>query len=52
MGADTVIWCSDGDRTIQVRTAGDRAAAPGDRMALALDPSRVSVFATDTGIRL
>ena len=52
MGADTVIWCSDGERTVQVRTAGDRAASPGDRMALAVDPSRISVFATDTGIRL
>ena len=29
MGADTVIWCSDGERTVQVRTPGDRTATPG-----------------------
>ena len=52
MGADTVIWCSDGERTVQVRTAGDRTASPGDRMTLAVDPNRISLFATDTGLRL
>jgi multiple sugar transport system ATP-binding protein len=51
MGADTVIWCSDGDRSIQVRTGGDWTATPGDRLALAIDPRRVSIFA-DTGERL
>jgi multiple sugar transport system ATP-binding protein len=51
MGADTVIWCSDGDRSVQVRTGGDRTATPGDRLALGVDPRRVSIFA-DTGERL
>ena len=49
MGADTVIWCSDGDDTLQVRTSGNRKAAPGERMALGLDPAQVSLFATETG---
>jgi len=52
MGADTVIWCSDGERTVQVRTGGDRQTMPGDRLCLALDPNRISVFAADTGRRL
>jgi multiple sugar transport system ATP-binding protein len=52
MGADTVIWCSDGDRSVQVRTGGEWTATPGDRLALGLDPRRVSLFATDTGQRL
>jgi multiple sugar transport system ATP-binding protein len=52
MGADTVIWCSDGSRTVQVRTGGDRTAAPGDRVALGLDGRRVSLFAADSGQRL
>jgi multiple sugar transport system ATP-binding protein len=52
MGADTVIWCSDGDDTLQVRTSGNRKAAPGERLALGLDPAQVSLFATETGHRL
>ncbi|MFZ1425374.1 MAG: ABC transporter ATP-binding protein [Geminicoccaceae bacterium] len=52
MGADTVIWCSDGERTVQVRTGGDQQAVPGDQLSLTLDPNRISVFATDTGVRL
>jgi multiple sugar transport system ATP-binding protein len=52
MGADTVIWCSDGDRSIQVRTSGDRMPTPGDRLALGVDPRRVSIFAAYTGERL
>ena len=52
MGADTVIWCSDGERSIQVRTGGDQTAIPGGRLALGVDPRRVSIFAADTGERL
>ncbi|HEX2553486.1 MAG TPA: ABC transporter ATP-binding protein [Microvirga sp.] len=52
MGADTVIWCSDGISTIQVRTGGNRKAVPGERLALGVDPAEVSLFAADTGDRL
>jgi len=52
MGADTVIWCSDGTETLQVRTGGTRKATPGDRLALGLDPKQVSLFAQDSGDRL
>ena len=52
MGADTVIWCSDGERTVQVRAGGDQWAVPGEQQSLTLDPTRISVFATDTGLRL
>ena len=52
MGADTVIWCSDGDRDASGPHGGTRKATPGDRLALGLDPSQVSLFAQDTGDRL
>ncbi|MFL5203765.1 MAG: ABC transporter ATP-binding protein [Microvirga sp.] len=52
MGADTVIWCSDGGGSVQVRTTGSRKAAPGDNLTLHVDPSQVSLFSTETGERL
>jgi multiple sugar transport system ATP-binding protein len=52
MGADTVIWCSDGLGSIQVRTTGSRKAVPGDNLTLNVDPSQVSLFAADSGERL
>jgi multiple sugar transport system ATP-binding protein len=52
MGADTVIWCSDGGEPIQVRTSGTRKVAPGERLALSLDPAQVSLFAAGSGDRL
>jgi multiple sugar transport system ATP-binding protein len=52
MGADTVVWCSDGTSTLQVRTGGNRRVAPGDRLALGVDPAAVSLFAAETGDRL
>jgi multiple sugar transport system ATP-binding protein len=52
MGADTVIWCSDGHETVQVRTSGNAKAAPGERMALGIDPSQVSLFEPQSGDRL
>ena len=52
MGADTVVWCSDGASTLQVRTGGNRRVAPGDRLALGVDPAAVSLFAAETGDRL
>ncbi|MFL5157297.1 MAG: ABC transporter ATP-binding protein, partial [Microvirga sp.] len=52
MGADTVIWCSDGGGSVQVRTTGSRKAAPGDNLTLHVDPSQVSLFSAETGERL
>jgi multiple sugar transport system ATP-binding protein len=52
MGADTVIWCSDGVGSVQVRTAGSRRATPGENMTLHIDPSQVSLFAANSGERL
>jgi multiple sugar transport system ATP-binding protein len=52
MGADTVVWCSDGTTTVQVRTAGNRRLVPGEKLALSLDPAHASVFLADTGDRL
>ena len=52
MGADMVIWCSDPDGTLQVRTSGNRKAAPGDALSLAINPAEVSLFAAESGERL
>jgi multiple sugar transport system ATP-binding protein len=51
MGADNLIWCADGDLTLEVRVAGDQTIATGTRLGLNLDPQRVSLFAPD-GARL
>jgi multiple sugar transport system ATP-binding protein len=52
MGADMVIWCSDGEGPVQVRTSGNRKAVPGERLSLGLDPSQISLFAAASGDRL
>jgi len=52
MGADMVIWCSDGEGPLQVRTSGSKKAVPGESLTLGVDPTQVSVFAADTGDRL
>ncbi len=52
MGADTVVWLSDGAEPIQVRTSGTRKVAPGERFALSLDPAQVSLFEAGSGDRL
>jgi multiple sugar transport system ATP-binding protein len=52
MGADTVIWCSDGEGPVQVRTSGSKHAAPGERLTLGVDPTQISLFAADSGDRL
>ncbi|APF37552.1 ABC transporter ATP-binding protein [Chelatococcus daeguensis] len=52
MGADTVLWCSDGTHTLQVRTTGTSRITRGERVGLGLDPEQVSLFAADTGERL
>ena len=52
MGADNLVWCSDGGLSLEVRTAGERAIRPGTPMALGIDPRRISLFAADGGARL
>jgi multiple sugar transport system ATP-binding protein len=51
MGADNLLWCADGDLTLEVRVAGDQTIATGTRFGLNLDPQRVSLFAPE-GARL
>ncbi|MCB8821808.1 ABC transporter ATP-binding protein [Microvirga rosea] len=52
MGADTVLWCSDREGSLQIRTNGSRKAAPGHRLSLTVDAAQVSLFAAETGERL
>jgi multiple sugar transport system ATP-binding protein len=52
MGADTVIWCSDGGGSVQVRTTGSRKATPGENLTLHVDSTQVSLFSAETGERL
>ncbi len=52
MGADTVIWCSDGVGSVQVRTTGTRKATPGESLTLNVDATQASLFDADTGERL
>jgi multiple sugar transport system ATP-binding protein len=52
MGADNLVWCTDGALALEVRTSAERTVQPGARLALGLDSQRVSLFATDTGERL
>jgi multiple sugar transport system ATP-binding protein len=52
MGADAVVWLSDGGEPIQVRTAGNRSINPGERLALHVDPHQVSLFEAESGDRL
>ncbi|KLK93388.1 ABC transporter ATP-binding protein [Microvirga vignae] len=52
MGADTVIWCSDGEGSIQVRTSGSKRTARGEALSVGVDPAQISLFAADSGDRL
>jgi multiple sugar transport system ATP-binding protein len=52
MGADNLVWCSDGQVSLQVRLPGDRTILPGTPLAFELDPERLSIFDKDTGARL
>ncbi|WP_134499220.1 ABC transporter ATP-binding protein [Microvirga pakistanensis] len=52
MGADMVIWCSDGEGSIQVRTHGSRRATPGTPLTLGVDVGQVSLFSAETGERI
>jgi multiple sugar transport system ATP-binding protein len=52
MGADTVIWCSDGEGPVQVRTSGSKHATPGEGLTLGVNPTQVSLFSVESGDRL
>jgi multiple sugar transport system ATP-binding protein len=52
LGADSLVWCTDGGLSLEVRTAGERAVRPGTPMALGIDPRRISLFSADSGARL
>ena len=52
LGADNLVWCTDGGLALEVRTAGERPIKPGTPMALGIDPRRVSLFAAAGGTRL
>jgi multiple sugar transport system ATP-binding protein len=52
LGADNLVWCTDGGLSLEVRTSGEQAIRPGMPMALGIDPRRVSLFAAEGGERL
>jgi multiple sugar transport system ATP-binding protein len=52
MGADTVIWCSDREGSLQVRTSGDARLTRGERLNLGIDAAQVSLFEAGSGQRL
>ena len=52
MGADNLAWCGDSRLSLAVRLPADRTPEPGERLALDIDPRRVSLFAADSGLRL
>jgi multiple sugar transport system ATP-binding protein len=47
MGADNLLWCGDGETSLEVRVPGEHNVAIGTELALSLDPQRVSLFAPD-----
>ena len=52
MGADNLVWCRDGDLTLELRLPGERIMTPGAPVSLAMDPTRISLFAAEDGQRL
>jgi multiple sugar transport system ATP-binding protein len=52
MGADNLLWCADGEMALEVRVPGDQTFMTGTRLALSLDPLRLSLFAAEGGERL
>ena len=44
MGADILVWCTDGGLSLEVRTSGEQAIRPGMPLALGIDARRVSLF--------
>ena len=52
MGADTSSGAATASARSRCAPPATGRRAPGDRMTLAVDPNRISLFATDTGLRL
>ena len=52
MGADNLVWCTDGQLTVEARLMDENVPRRGDRLTLGIDPSRISLFAGGTGERL
>jgi multiple sugar transport system ATP-binding protein len=52
MGADNLVWCRDGEVALELRLPGDRFLDQGAPVSLAIDPTRVSLFAAEGGQRL
>jgi multiple sugar transport system ATP-binding protein len=51
-GADNLVWCTDGETSLQLRLSGDQFPAVGSALALTPDPERVLLFDAETGVRL
>jgi len=47
LGADNLVWCTDGALSLEVRTPGEENVRPGAPMALGIDAQRVNLFAAD-----
>jgi multiple sugar transport system ATP-binding protein len=52
MGADNLAWCGDSVMSLAVRLPGEQVLPPGSRLALDIDPRRVSLFAAGSGERI
>ncbi|KEP70546.1 ABC transporter ATP-binding protein [Thioclava dalianensis] len=52
MGADSLVWLTLGEARLSVRCGSGRRYRPGDRVPLAFDISRASIFDAETERRL
>jgi multiple sugar transport system ATP-binding protein len=52
LGADSLVWCTDGGLSLEVRISGERSMRPGAATTLGIDPQRISLFSADDGTRL
>ena len=52
MGSDTLVWVTVGEKPFRVRMDGQARVAPGDRIALGIDPGQASLFDAKTEERL
>jgi multiple sugar transport system ATP-binding protein len=52
MGADNLVWCRDGELTLEMRLPGERTMPTGASVSLAMDPARISLFCAAEGRRL
>ena len=52
MGADMVIWCSDGEGPVQVRTEREQKGSAGRASVARPRSAQISLFAAESGDRL